>query len=77
MKDLLKFLLEELTGKTDFLIEESEEPGRIILNVKADSDIMGLIIGKGGKTIKAIQGILRIKGSLEKKSVYLSVSEKS
>jgi len=77
MKDLLEFLLEELTGTKDFSIEEIEEEGRVVLNVKANPDNIGLIIGKGGKTIKAIQNILRIRGSLEKKSVYLSVSEKS
>lgn len=77
MKELLEFLLEELTGTKDFSIEEIEEEGRVVLNVKANPDNIGLIIGKGGKTIKAIQNILRIRGSLEKKSVYLSVSEKS
>ena len=76
MKDLLEFLLKEITGKDDFTIEEIQEEDRLILQVKAKADIIGLIIGKDGKTIKAIQDILRVKGSLEKKSVYVSVSEK-
>jgi len=77
MKELLKFLLKEITGKENFLIEEAEEQGGITLSVKAEPSDMGLIIGKGGKTIKAIQDILRVKGNLEKKSVYVTVSEKT
>lgn len=76
MKELVAFLLKEITGKENFLIEEVEEEGRISLSVKAEAGDMGLIIGKGGKTIKAIQDILRVKGNLEKKSVYVTVSEK-
>ena len=75
MKELLIFLLKEITGK-EFSVEEIEESGRISLQVKADSQDMGMIIGKGGRTIKAIQDILRVKGSLEEKSVFINVSEK-
>lgn len=75
MKELLVFLLKEITGK-DFLVEQSEESGRTSLQVKADPEDMGMIIGKEGRTIKAIQDILRVKGSLEGKSVFVNVSEK-
>lgn len=75
MKELLVFLLKEITGK-DFLVEQSEESGRTSLQVKADPEDMGMIIGKEGRTIKAIQDILRVRGSLEGKSVFVNVSEK-
>ncbi len=77
MKDLLQHILEGITGKKDFEIEETEEEGRLHLNIIVDSDLIGLIIGKGGNTIKAIQNILRIKGSIENKYVHLTVAEKS
>jgi len=76
MTDLLKFILEEITGSKDFDISETEEEGRVIIEVKADPANMGLIIGKGGNTIKAIQTLLRVRGRVENKMVSLSVSEK-
>ncbi len=77
MQDLLKFILEGITGKKEFEIEETEEEGRLHLNILVNEDLIGLIIGKGGNTIKAIQNILRIKGSIDNKFVHLTVSEKT
>ncbi len=76
MLDLLKYLISEITGKSDFKIEEAEDAeGRIQLTVLAKPEDIGLIIGKGGNTIKSIQNILRIKGTIENKYVHLTVSE--
>lgn len=78
MKELLSFILEEITGGNNFSIEESEvEAGKIVLEVKADPAVMGLIIGKGGNTIKAITTVLRVKGRIEQKFVNINVSELS
>ena len=38
--------------------------------------IIGLIIGKNGKTIRAIRNLLRVRAAIEKKAVFVSVSEK-
>lgn len=75
MQDLLTFLITEITGTDDFKIEENEEEGRVNFTVQVDSENIGLIIGKNGKTIKAIQGLMRIRGKLEKKSVFVNVGE--
>ena len=76
MKDLLNFILSETTGQ-DCQVEETEENSHVILNVKADPEILGLIIGKGGQTIKAIQTLLRVRGRIENKSVFVNVGEKT
>lgn len=79
MKKLLNYILETITGKTNFEIEEklSEEDNQITYDVKADDDVLGLIIGRNGRTIKAIQDILRVKARLENKSVWINVSGKN
>lgn len=73
MRDLLEFILEGIVDKEKFSIEESEEDGKVTLKVIADSDITGLIIGKEGKTVKAIQNLLRVRARLENKSIFLNI----
>jgi len=76
MKDLLNFLLKEITGSSDFSVEQVDEEDKINFNVVANPEIIGLIIGKGGKTIKAIQTLIRIRGRLENKSAFVNVAQK-
>lgn len=76
MQDLLKYLIKGITGNDNFEIDEvEEEDGRVNLTVTADKADMGIIIGKAGNTIKSIQNILRIKGTVENKYVHLTVKE--
>ena len=76
MKQLLEFLVKGIAGTEDFEIEEASEGGRTEYIVHANSDYVGKIIGKGGKTIKAIRNLLKVRATLEKKAVGLSVIEK-
>lgn len=77
MKELLEFIIENLLGKKDFSIEEStDERGFINLTVLLDSKDIGLIIGKNGKTIKAVRSLLRVNATLNKKVFSLNVQEK-
>jgi predicted RNA-binding protein YlqC (UPF0109 family) len=73
MKELLSYILETILGKKDFEIEEAEEEGHVTFRVKAKQEDIGLIIGKGGNTIKAISTILRIRARIENKMVNLTV----
>lgn len=77
MKDVLSFLIKNITKSSDFEIEEGQaDEGRVELIVKADPSIIGMIIGKAGKTIKNIRRILSIRGVVEGKSIGLRVEEK-
>ncbi|OGM28430.1 hypothetical protein A2962_04715 [Candidatus Woesebacteria bacterium RIFCSPLOWO2_01_FULL_39_61] len=75
MKKLIKYLLEEAMGIKDADIEEVEENGKVTLTINVSPELIGLVIGKGGKTIKAIQSLARIRGKLEKRIVFVNVSE--
>lgn len=76
MKDLLDYLLKGVLGEEKFEIEEIDEgSGRVNYMVKTDPKNIGLIIGKGGKMIKSLRNILKIRATLEKKAVTLNISE--
>jgi predicted RNA-binding protein YlqC (UPF0109 family) len=76
MKKLLDYILDNLIGKENYTITESSEDERVNFEVSVDKEMMGLVIGKGGKTIKAIQDLVRVKARLEDKHVYVNVVEK-
>jgi predicted RNA-binding protein YlqC (UPF0109 family) len=76
MKQLLDYLVKGVSGTDDFEIEENEVGGRSEYLIRANPDYVGKIIGKGGKTIKAIRNLLKVRATLEKKAVGLSVTEK-
>ena len=75
MKDLLEFMLKAVLEGKKFEITESEDSGRIVYSIKTDPENVGLIIGKGGKMIKSLRNILKVKATLEKKAVNLNIEE--
>ena len=76
MKDLLTFLVEEMTGSKEFEIQESEEEGRHDFMILAPQEMVGMLIGKEGRTIKAIRNLLKVRATLGKEAVSVSVGEK-
>jgi len=75
MKDLLSFIINKITGTGDFTIAETEEGERVIFEVKAKKEIIGLIIGREGKTIKNIRKILSVPAVLSHKGIAINVTE--
>ncbi len=77
MIELLSFLIQKITGaqpEDDFAINIEEVEGRTVMNVSANSDLVGLIIGREGKTIKNIRKILSVRAVLEKRNVTINVT---
>lgn len=75
MKELLDFILGNILGKdSKFEVVEEDDGSIVKLTVKTADDEGGMVIGKGGKVIKAIRNILRIKATLEKKKIVLLVN---
>lgn len=46
---------------------------RLLVKVEPEENA-GMVIGKGGGTIKAIRNILRVKATLEKKGVSVNLA---
>jgi len=75
MKDLLEYIVKSLI-EDGYEIEEKKEDGKTIFEVKVVPDKIGLLIGKRGRIIKAVQDIVKIKARLENKIVFIKVVEK-
>ena len=76
MEKLLDFLITNITGIKDYKIESSQsESGGVQYIIKTPQEYIGLIIGKGGRTIKVIRSLLKVKATLDKEKVNLTVSE--
>lgn len=78
MIELIKFIVGNITGKDDIEVVENElDGGRFEYVVKVPKDLMGIVIGKGGNTIKALRNLIKVKATIEKKSVNIFVEELS
>lgn len=73
MKDLISYIIKNITGTEDFTLSETEDNGRLNYKIKIDKDLAGLIIGKEGHTIKAIRNLMKARAVLENKVVNISV----
>ncbi len=62
MKTLLRFLLKAILGEEEkFNLKEVKTPQLTIFTIKIKQDLIGKIIGKEGRTIKAIKNLLTVK----------------
>lgn len=74
MQKLLSFLISNITG-TSAEIEEQEVDNRFNYIIKADPAVVGIIIGKEGKTIRSIRKIMSIKATLENKLISITIAD--
>ena len=66
MEDLLKFLLEPLvTDIKKVKIEKTQEENVLKFTVAVPKDDIAKVIGKGGKMVKSIKNLLKIRGLKE------------
>lgn len=76
MKKLLEYLVKGITGLKDIEVKEEVDGDFLSFTILTAPETAGLIIGKQGKTIKTIKNLLRVKATLDKKGVSISVEEK-
>lgn len=76
MKDLTEYLVKSIVKKPNKVsIIEVPAQGFISIEIRADQDDLGLIIGKKGKIIKALQTLVQIKSLQENKRCFLKVAD--
>jgi uncharacterized protein len=74
MKDLLETIIKEIVDTPDQVkIEEIEENGITSFMITVAPEDMGKVIGKGGKIIKAIRNIMKIKAIKEQKRIMVNL----
>jgi uncharacterized protein len=77
MKDLIEFIAKSLVENPDAIIltEEEAEDGTILVKLAAAQSDMGRIIGKQGRTAKAMRTLLNAKATRENRRANLQIME--
>lgn len=79
MKKLLEYLLKGLVTKPkEIKIDEVADPdGTVRLTFSVAPEDMGLVIGKGGRTIMALRSLLKTSAQKVGKRIFLELKENS
>jgi len=77
MKELIEFIAKSLVENPDAVVisEEEGEEGSILIKLAAAQEDMGRIIGKQGRTAKAMRTLLNAKATRENKRATLQIME--
>lgn len=75
MENLLKYLCEQITGNDTISIVVEESEGIITYTIHAPKEVMGLLIGKGGKTIRAIRSLCKARAIIDQTRISVQLSE--
>lgn len=74
MQELLTYMLNNIIDGPVEVTEENSE-GFIIYKVSVPQDQIGMVIGKGGKTINALKNILKIRAIKEDVRIDIQIQE--
>lgn len=74
MLNLLKNLTQGLTGQ-EIPIEEKEIEGIMVYTIKAPKEVMGILIGKSGKTIRAIRNVAKARAIIDQTRISIDLEE--
>lgn len=78
MKKFLELIVSSIVeNPKEIEISETEGEGMVEYMIKAKSDDLKYVIGKGGRTINAIRTLARIKGSKLQKRININIDEKA
>ncbi len=76
MKDILSYIITSIVDNPDkVIIDEHGENGIVNFTVAIAKDDMGKIIGKGGKVIRSVRNIVKIKAIKENKRINITLAE--
>ncbi|MEW6059331.1 MAG: KH domain-containing protein [Actinomycetota bacterium] len=63
MKELLEYIAKELVDDPDAVeVLEIEDERGLLLRLRVDPEDMGKVIGKGGRTARAIRTVVKASG---------------
>lgn len=78
MKDLLNYIVTNLVSKPEAVsIDEQNEGTNINLILTVDPSDMGIVIGKGGQTIRAIRKLLTVRAIAENVRINLQLNDQA
>jgi hypothetical protein len=75
VKTLIGDLARMLVGSDGVSVEQFEEDGEIIFELTVPEEAMGKVIGKQGRTAKALRSVLDAVGEAQNKRYVLDIVE--
>lgn len=75
MEQLLEFVTREITGNKEIKVEEQDSGDLKIYTIRAPKEVMGLLIGKQGRTVRAIRALARARAIVDQQSVAVRLEE--
>jgi uncharacterized protein len=73
-RDTLAFIVKQLVDfPDDVQIEEVEDDQGVVLELSVHPDDVGKVIGKRGRTAKALRALVRAAGALEDEDVTVEI----
>ena len=76
MKELIELIAKQLVDvPSQVSVTESEEEGRVRIELKVAKEDMGRVIGKGGRVANSIRVLLRVAAAREGKRASLDIVE--
>jgi len=76
MRVLLEYLAKNIVNHPNQItVTEKKEGGITNLSLETHPDDVGIVIGKKGKTIKAIRSLINLKAVLRRKKVRVYINE--
>jgi uncharacterized protein len=76
MRDAIELIVKSLVDESDHVdIREVERNGTILIEVRVAPNDVGKIIGKQGRTIRALRSLARIAGAKKNRRYQLEIVE--
>ena len=76
MRELVEFLARELVDDPDSVeVTESSNDRGVLITVRVAPDDMGKVIGKGGRTAKAIRSVVRAAATRQDTNVFVDIAD--
>lgn len=75
MEKLLEFISQEITGNKKIKVEKTDSGDLKIYTIRAPKKVMGLLIGKQGRTIRAIRALAHARAIVDQESAAVRLEE--
>ena len=76
MKEIVEFLARELVDDPDsVVVTESADQRGTLITLRVAPDDMGKVIGRGGRTAKAIRSVVRVAATRRGVSAHVDIAD--
>jgi predicted RNA-binding protein YlqC (UPF0109 family) len=77
MKDFVTFIVKQIVDNPDAveIVETTDQPGFVDIQVSVDPNDMGKVIGKEGRIIRSLRDLVRVIATKQQVRFNLSIKE--